>query len=118
MWQMLQAAWAGMRLHCPACGQGRVYRGLTTMNETCSHCGVAFEREEGDWVGAIVVAYSITSVLVAAGISLTVALTSLPPEVHVTLWSGFTVVFLLLTYRNMKGIWLGILHVMTGLKKE
>jgi uncharacterized protein (DUF983 family) len=116
MWEMLRLAWIGMRLRCPACGQGRIFRNLTVMHESCPHCGAVFEREEGDFVGAIVVAYSITAVLVAIGIYVVEVFGHLDAMVHVILWSAFTVVFVVLTYRNMKGIWLGILHAMVGLR--
>jgi uncharacterized protein (DUF983 family) len=118
MWEMVKAAWVGLRLRCPACGRGRIYRGLTTMNEECSHCGVVFEREEGDFLGAVVVAYSITSVVVAIGVYALIMLADLSAMTHVLIWSIFATVFLVTTYRNMKGIWLGILHVMMGLKRR
>jgi uncharacterized protein (DUF983 family) len=116
MWEMLRLAGIGMRLQCPACRRGRICRSLFRMNETCPHCGVVFEREEGDFLGAIVVAYSITSVAVVAGILTLEMLTDLDPMLHVIIWSLFAVVFVVLTYRNMKGIWLGILHAMVGLR--
>lgn len=116
MWEMLRCAWTGMQLKCPACKAGRVYRNLTEMHHACPACGVVFEREEGDFLGAIVVAYSITAVLVAVGVTAVEMLTDLDPMLHVLLWSLATTLFLFFTYRNMKGIWLGILHVMVGLR--
>lgn len=109
--------WDGMLLVCPACRKGRIYRSFTKMNDTCAHCGAVFEPDEGDFVGAMVVAYSITAVLVAIGVGITTALLNLTFVQHVVIWSVFATVFILLTYRNQKGIWIGILHIMTGLKK-
>jgi len=117
MASMLRAAWVGMQLRCPACGEGRISRGLTTMNQSCPQCGVTFERDEGDFLGAMVVAYSITSVLVGVGIYVVAVTTDLPVTGHLILWTVFAGLFLLLTYRNMKGIWLGILHGMVGLRR-
>lgn len=113
---MLRYAWRGMLNRCPACRRGRIFRNLFTMHASCPNCGVVFEREEGDFVGAMVVAYSITAVLVAVGVMIVEMVVHLDVMLHVLLWGGFTVAFLLLTYRNMKGIWLGILHAMMGLK--
>jgi len=107
-----------MQLKCPACRAGRVYRNLTEIHHACPACGVVFEREEGDFLGAIVVAYSITAVLVGVGVTAVEMLTDLDPMLHVLLWSLATTLFLFLTYRNMKGIWLGILHVMVGLRAQ
>ncbi|HYF95006.1 MAG TPA: DUF983 domain-containing protein [Symbiobacteriaceae bacterium] len=116
MGEMLRSAWIGMQLKCPACKTGRIYCGLTRMNEACPSCGVVFEREEGDFLGAVVVAYSITAVLVAGGVYAVEVLTDLDATAHVLLWSLVGAGFLITTYRNMKGIWLGILHAMTGLQ--
>ena len=35
------------RLRCPQCGEGRLFRGLFQMNESCSACGASFKREQG-----------------------------------------------------------------------
>lgn len=118
MWEMVRAAWTGMRLTCPACGQGRIYRSLQQMNPECPHCGVRFEREEGDFLGAMVIAYSITAMLVAAGVFILLLLTDMSATAHIILWSTAATLFLVTTYRNMKGIWIGILHVMVGLKRH
>ncbi|HLN64975.1 MAG TPA: DUF983 domain-containing protein [Symbiobacteriaceae bacterium] len=118
MWEMCKAAWVGLFLRCPACRQGRIYRSFTAMNEECPVCGVVFEREEGDFLGAMVVAYSITSVVIAFGVYVLIVLTDLDAMTHVVIWSVFATLFLVTTYRNMKGIWLGILHVMMGLKRR
>src|SRR5690348_13144551 len=42
-----------LRLRCPACGDGRIYRRLVRMRPGCSHCGLVYEREQGYFVGAI-----------------------------------------------------------------
>ncbi|HWI63990.1 MAG TPA: DUF983 domain-containing protein [Symbiobacteriaceae bacterium] len=116
MWEMLRCAWTGMQLKCPACKTGHVYRSFTQMHHACPACGVVFEREEGDFVGAMVVAYSITSVFIAVGVYAVEVLTDLDPMLHILLWGLVATAFLIGTYRNMKGIWLGILHVMVGLR--
>lgn len=115
--QLLVDAWWGMRLICPSCRRGRIYRSLTEMNPECPHCGVTFEREEGDFLGAMLIAYSITAVVVAAGIYAVSLLTDLSTTAHLVLWIVFGTLFLLFTYRNMKGIWIGILYAMNGLHR-
>jgi len=114
---MARGAWDGLRLRCPACREGAMGRGLFGLADRCPVCGVPFEPEEGDFVGAMLVAYSVTAVLVVAGIYVTAALTPLSPRAQGLLWSGFGALFLIGTYRNMKGAWVGILHAMTGLRQ-
>jgi len=46
-----------LALRCPRCREGTVWRGVVTMNERCSRCGLVFEREPGYFTGAMVVSY-------------------------------------------------------------
>jgi uncharacterized protein (DUF983 family) len=55
-----------LRLRCPRCRTGRVFRSLLRMNDPCPHCGLVFEREEGYFLGAMYVSYALGGVLVAA----------------------------------------------------
>jgi uncharacterized protein (DUF983 family) len=49
--------WAILRLRCPRCFQGTVFRGSFQMNEACPDCGVRFEREQGYFLGAMYASY-------------------------------------------------------------
>lgn len=40
-----------LRLACPACGRGRIFRRFFLRAERCAGCSRAFEREQGYWVG-------------------------------------------------------------------
>jgi len=41
---------------CPACNEGEIFSGLQ-MNAKCPHCGTAFYREAGYFMGAMVLSY-------------------------------------------------------------
>ena len=61
----LSALWAMMRLRCPHCHQGRLFRGQFEMNDPCPVCGVLFQREEGYFLGAMYFSYVLaTGVLI------------------------------------------------------
>lgn len=49
-----------VRLRCPGCGEGRLFRGLFQMNESCSACGASFKREQGFYLGSIYINYGAT----------------------------------------------------------
>ncbi|MFZ5817764.1 MAG: DUF983 domain-containing protein [Bacillota bacterium] len=115
---MLLAAWDGLRLRCPACRRGRMADGAMGLRTRCPHCGAEFEPEEGDFLGAMVVAYAVTALLVVVGVYLVAVLTDLSARDQLILWSVAGTLFLILTYRNMKGAWVGILYAMTGLRKQ
>jgi uncharacterized protein (DUF983 family) len=52
-----------IRLRCPLCGQGRLFRNWFIMQERCSHCGVKFEREPGFYLGSIYINYGLTALV-------------------------------------------------------
>jgi uncharacterized protein (DUF983 family) len=56
---------------CPRCRIGRIFRysifrGFPAMHETCLVCGLKFEREEGYFVGAMLIDYGLGMAIVAA----------------------------------------------------
>jgi uncharacterized protein (DUF983 family) len=50
-----------LRLRCPRCGQGRLFKGLFAMHDSCPHCGLDFIREQGFYLGSIYINYGITA---------------------------------------------------------
>ncbi|HEX8996189.1 MAG TPA: DUF983 domain-containing protein [Ktedonobacterales bacterium] len=60
--------WRGLRLRCPRCGIGKLYRRGYKMYDACGSCGWVFEREEGYWTGAMAVNLIVTEVLIFAAI--------------------------------------------------
>jgi uncharacterized protein (DUF983 family) len=52
LWTLLRR---GARKRCPACGQGRAFKSWFKMHESCPECEYRFEREEGYWVGALII---------------------------------------------------------------
>lgn len=49
----------GLRRQCPNCGT-KAFTSWFTMVETCTGCGVYFEREPGYWVGAVTINTTVT----------------------------------------------------------
>ena len=65
---------AGLRLKCPRCSVGPLYRRPFSMNSYCFHCGLKFEREQGYFVGAIYINYAATVAIAVPGFFLLDAL--------------------------------------------
>lgn len=42
------AIWNGMRLRCPHCGQGHLFRAYLKVNDTCEHCGEELFHHRAD----------------------------------------------------------------------
>ncbi len=46
-----------LRLKCPHCCQGAVFRQPFVMHRTCSRCGIVYERERGYFMMSVFVGY-------------------------------------------------------------
>ncbi len=46
-----------LRLKCPHCCQGDVFRRPFVMHRTCPHCGIEYERERGYFMMSVFVGY-------------------------------------------------------------
>jgi uncharacterized protein (DUF983 family) len=60
-----------LRQTCPRCRAGKIYpssifRGFPKMNDQCSVCRLWFEREEGYFLGAMIVDYALAMVITTA----------------------------------------------------
>ena len=55
--------WRGIRKRCPNCGAGHVYETWFRMFDRCPQCGLKFEREPGFFVGAYLINFAISIVL-------------------------------------------------------
>ncbi len=58
-----------LRQLCPRCGQGKIFhtsifRLSPRLNERCPVCGLKFEREEGYFLGAMVVSYILAIMII------------------------------------------------------
>src|SRR5438874_554531 len=53
-----------LRLRCPRCHKGRLFRGSFAMNDPCPVCGLIFQREEGYFLGAMYVSYLLGCVAI------------------------------------------------------
>ncbi len=63
MGQRLRALRRGLALRCANCGGRGLFRSYYTLRNRCPTCGFAFVREEGYWLGAMVVAIGVTEAL-------------------------------------------------------
>lgn len=56
---------AVLRLRCPRCRKGAVFKGRLAMHERCPLCGYEFEREPGYFFGAMYFSYTLGVLLIA-----------------------------------------------------
>jgi uncharacterized protein (DUF983 family) len=101
-----------LRLRCPVCGQGRLFRGWFSMHSHCSQCGLKLEREPGYFLGSTYFNYALTVLLVMAGYLALTFGAELDPRVVLYLLVGVSVVFPLWFFRYARSLWLAFDHSM------
>ena len=47
-------------IRCPRCGSGGLFRHWVTMTDECPRCGLHFEREDGYWLGSVMINTGVT----------------------------------------------------------
>jgi uncharacterized protein (DUF983 family) len=96
-----------LRLRCPLCGRGRLFRGWLAMHKECPACGVAFEREPGFFLGSIYINYGLTALIVAVAYPV-LLFNGIVRETPLLVGAvAFTVVFPILLFPWARSLWLG-----------
>lgn len=118
MFYWLKTLILGFFCRCPKCSRGSVFQSFFVAHKECPSCGVTLQPYFGDSAGVMGLGY----------------LMFLPPSVILAIMAGyylkwgpvavfFTFAFsstglLLAFYRNMKSMWIAIVYLMTGLRKN
>jgi uncharacterized protein (DUF983 family) len=96
-----------LRLRCPVCGRGKLFRDWLSMHPNCPNCGAKFEREPGFFLGSIYVNYGLTALIVAIAYPLLMFNRVLSHEALVGVTLAFVVLFPLWFFRYARALWLG-----------
>jgi uncharacterized protein (DUF983 family) len=84
------------------------------MHPRCPACGLAFEPEQGYFVGAIYINYAATTLIAIAGFLVLDYYTNLSLLAHLVLWGLFAVVFPLWFFRYSRSLWLSVDYLFTA----
>lgn len=111
MARLAAALWnTGLRLRCPVCREGPLFKGGLTMHATCPRCGARFERHQGEGTGGMTVSIVVTALIFLVGYYLAERLTTWPVAVHLAMWVPFALLFPILFYRTARAVWVALLH--------
>jgi uncharacterized protein (DUF983 family) len=100
----------GVRLRCPRCGEGKLFRGWFSMYPNCSGCGLKFQREPGYFLGSIYFNYGLTAFLVTVTYFALFTTTDISPQMLLWSLTAFCVLFPLWFFRYARSLWLGFDH--------
>jgi uncharacterized protein (DUF983 family) len=108
----------GARLNCPACGRRSIFQTPFRIRPFCPACGTVFQREEGFFVGAVMLNVITTevAVMLAAGLSLF----AFPDLESLLLGLVFAVALLfpIAFYHHSWSLWLAGDHLVEGLPRR
>jgi uncharacterized protein (DUF983 family) len=100
----------GVRGRCPNCGSRGIFAGIAELQDACPACRFSFVREEGYWLGAMIVIMAL--VLVSFGTWFVGGMLLTWPDVP---WTGLMIGGLLINgvipfvlYGWSKAIWVGL----------
>ena len=96
-----------LRLKCPLCGRGKLFRGWLAMHRKCPSCGVKFEREPGFFLGSIYINYGLTVLIVAIAFPVLLFNKIVPKTPLLIASLAFTIVFPLVLFPWARSLWLG-----------
>ena len=94
-----------LRLRCPRCGVGALYRGFLKVRDACASCGLDFRQEPGYYVGAMWLNYGATALSgIAIGVFLLgrVSTRTLVPSL-----CAWGLIFPILFFHHSRALWLG-----------
>ncbi|MGH7321743.1 MAG: DUF983 domain-containing protein [Candidatus Rokuibacteriota bacterium] len=98
----------GLRLRCPRCGVGALFRGLFRMDARCPACQLVFEREPGYFVGAIYLNYGMTVLILMPSYVGLNAWLPVGLGLQLLLGGAFVVLFPLWFFRYSRSLWLSL----------
>jgi uncharacterized protein (DUF983 family) len=100
--------WRALRLHCPACGRSKLFRGWFAMHESCSACGRPFHGDAGYYLGSIYFNYGVTGMSVVVIYFTLFFGDLLTNEQRLALLSVFVVLFPIWFFRYARSLWLAV----------
>lgn len=103
-WRIL---WRSIRLRCPVCGHGKLFRNWFGMYTHCPSCGIQFEREGGFFLGSIYFNYGLTALLIAIAYPILLFKRIVPENTLLLGCLVFAIVFPLLFFPLARSLWLG-----------
>jgi len=108
----------GALLRCPVCGRARVFRTPFRVRHHCPACLALFQREEGFFVGAIMINVVTTeaAVMLAAGFGL--LLFAVREALLLPLLFTVALLFPVAFYHHSWSLWLAGDHLFEGLPRR
>ena len=96
-----------LRLRCPVCGKGRLFKSWFKMYDACPNCEAVYEREAGFYLGSIYVNYGLTALIVAIGYPLLLFNQVVEENALLLIALAFSILFPIGFFRYARALWIG-----------
>jgi uncharacterized protein (DUF983 family) len=107
-----------LKLRCPACGRDRIIHRPFHIAERCNACHVIFKREEGFFVGAILINVVITEATILVFYFILIVVANFDPDYSIGFLFLVAVLFPLAFYHHSWSLWLTFDHFVEGLPRQ
>lgn len=109
---LITAVARGLRKRCPRCGGKGIFRSWGRLKDACPTCGYTFVREEGYWVGAVIVntAVAMTSFFVLFIGTILLTIPDVPWALLLVIALGSMGVIPIVFYPASKTLWMSLHH--------
>ena len=107
-----------LRLRCPACGGSHIFARPFHVKERCESCSAIFKREEGFFVGAIMVAVVTTEALIVLAYLISLPIVSGHYDLVIGVLLVLALVFPVAFFHHSWSIWLSFDHFIEGLPQS
>lgn len=108
----------GLRLRCPVCGEGKLYRRLFKMNQHCPACGFIYAREPGYYTSALAINVFLSELITLVVIIPLAASQSFSFLILLLIGGAIAFILPLLFYHHAKSLWMSIEHLFHPVSNE
>jgi len=102
-WPEIPPLQAGLRCRCPRCGQGKLFKGLLTVNETCAVCGLNLSPHDAGDGPAVFAIFLLGFIVVPLALGFESAFEP-PIWLHLLIWPPVIIALAIAMLRPMKAV--------------
>jgi uncharacterized protein (DUF983 family) len=114
---IINTLWRCLTLRCPVCGQSSIVERPFQIKHHCTSCNALFKREDGFFVGAIMVNVVTTEVVILALYLICLPIINSNEQLVITILLTVALLFPIAFYHFSWSIWLGFDHLVESLPK-
>ena len=105
-------------LRCPVCGSASIVKAPFRIQNECSSCRVVFQREQGFFVGAILVNVVTTELVILLAYMASLPVINAHYQLVLAMLFVIAFTFPVVFYHHSWSIWLTFDHLVEGLPKS